>query len=227
MDAEGISQLFAAPVSAWVATPEMYDAPLFPEEQEAVARGVLRRRREFAAGRACARVALSRLGVVPVPIPQGADRAPIWPDGYVGSITHCPGFCGAVSAPSRVAQAVGLDAETADPLPPDMARLVCRPDELDRFAAQPEPVGSTWPKLTFSAKEAFYKYYFPLSKTHLGFEEVSIWFTGGPAASNGGFRVVLVTAGKPLGGLQNAFRGRWRVAGARVYAGVILPAPPA
>jgi len=217
MDAEGISRLFTAPVSACVATPPMYDAPLFPAEEAAVAKAVARRRREFAAGRACARAALERLGAQAGAIPRGPDRAPVWPGGHVGSIAHCDGFCAAVVARPGTARSLGLDAEAAAPLAPDMAAHVCRPEELARFAALPDPVGSSWPKLAFSAKEAFYKCYFPIARTYLGFEDVSVWF------SDDRFRIVLEAPGKPMAAAAEAFQGLWRVDDRRVYAGVTLP----
>src|SRR5688500_16527321 len=78
-----------------VATAEAFEddgaAPL-PEERNLVARAVEPRRREFGTTRACARTALGRLGVDPVPIPRGPGGAPRWPAGIVGSLTHCAGY---------------------------------------------------------------------------------------------------------------------------------------
>ncbi|MEO8114922.1 MAG: 4'-phosphopantetheinyl transferase superfamily protein [Phenylobacterium sp.] len=222
MDAEQIARLFTVPVSACVATPEMYGAQLFPQEQDAVAKAVVRRRREFAAGRACARAAPSGLGLIAGPIAVGADRGPVWPHGYLGSITHCDGFCCAIAARSSAVRGLGIDVEGADPFEPEMARLICRPDELARFAAVPGPTGSSWPKLAFSAKEAFYKCYRPLAATVLDFLDVSVWFSPGQTASEGRFRIALEAPGKPLDGLQSAFRGRWRIEAGRVHAGVTL-----
>ena len=63
------------------------EAALFPDEQAAVSRAVEKRRAEFAAGRSLARIALTEIGHAPCAIAQ-ADRAPVWPLGIVGSITH-------------------------------------------------------------------------------------------------------------------------------------------
>ncbi|WP_374216235.1 4'-phosphopantetheinyl transferase, partial [Frankia sp. R82] len=65
------------------------DAELLAGEHEYVARAVPSRRAEFVTGRACARLALARLGVAPRPILRGPRGEPTWPRGIVGSITHC------------------------------------------------------------------------------------------------------------------------------------------
>lgn len=222
MDAEQISRLFAAPVSTCVATPQMYDADLFPQEAEAIVGAVTGRRREFAAGRACARVALGGLGAVADPILVGPGRAPVWPGGYVGSISHCIGFCGAVVASASLVRGIGFDAEGAEPLTAEMARLICRPDEVEHFATSPEPSGSSWSKLAFSAKEAFYKCYYPLTRTVLDFGDVSVRFSTRTGCAEGGFQIALVRPDRPLHSLQKAFRGSWRVTNGRIYSGVTL-----
>jgi 4'-phosphopantetheinyl transferase EntD len=57
-----------------------------------MARATPARRCESAPGRRCAREALAILGGPRVAILAGHFRDPVWPFGYVGSITHCQGF---------------------------------------------------------------------------------------------------------------------------------------
>ena len=77
---------------------EMYDDPAdlmpLPEEEPLIARSVAKRRNEFVTVRHCARVAMERLGVPPSPILKGEKGEPRWPDGVVGSLTHCEGYRG-------------------------------------------------------------------------------------------------------------------------------------
>lgn len=61
---------------------------------------------EFVTGRACARRALARLGVEPVPVPSGDRGEPFWPDGIVGSITHCDEYRACAAARRRMAAAI-------------------------------------------------------------------------------------------------------------------------
>ena len=97
-----------------VSEPVQGDLALWPDEAAAVARAIPKRRGEFAQGRSAARAAMGLLGHPPMAIPAGSDRAPIWPKGLVGSITHTNGLCAA--ALSQNAAALGIDAEQAVPL---------------------------------------------------------------------------------------------------------------
>nr|MDT0526133.1 4'-phosphopantetheinyl transferase [Streptomyces sp. DSM 41633] len=104
-----------------LAAAEMYDDPpdltALPEEAALVARAVAKRRNEFTTVRYCARQALGELGVGPVPILKGDKGEPCWPDGIVGSLTHCQGFRGAVVGRVGGVRSVGIDAEPHDVLP--------------------------------------------------------------------------------------------------------------
>jgi 4'-phosphopantetheinyl transferase EntD len=216
LDAVGIAQLFARPVAVGVAAASMYDQPPFAEEALVVARAVEPRRREFAAGRACARLALAELGFAPAAIAIGPDRAPVWPADAVGSITHCEGFCCAVAARKGAVAGLGIDAEAAEPLEPASLRLVLRAEERAAHAPLPGIAGLDWPKLAFSAKEAFYKAWRPLTGLDLTFQDVAIDF-----CVDGSFQVRLApsptlhTAATPW-----AFTGRWRLFAGRVCTGV-------
>jgi hypothetical protein len=91
---------------------------LFPDEEAVISNAVDKRRNEFATARACARDALAKLGMPPVPIVPGLRGAPQWPPGVVGSITHCAGYRASAVARDRDVVTVGLDAEPHDDLPP-------------------------------------------------------------------------------------------------------------
>ncbi|GAB3967057.1 4'-phosphopantetheinyl transferase superfamily protein [Actinoallomurus acanthiterrae] len=193
------------------ASEETYgDAPettLFPEEEALLARAVDKRRREFTTVRACARTALARLDVAPAPILPGEGRAPIWPAGIVGSMTHCDGYRASAVARARDLLTIGIDAEPNGPLPDGVLEAVSRPEErvwlTDLLATEP---GVRWDRLLFSAKESVYKAWFPLTRRWLGFEDASV--TVDPEA--GTFAAVLTVTppevdGRPLTG----FTGRW------------------
>jgi 4'-phosphopantetheinyl transferase EntD len=46
---------------------------------------------------------MDALGLPERPIPMGRDRAPVWPEGVVGSISHSDAFClAAVARSDRV-----------------------------------------------------------------------------------------------------------------------------
>ena len=158
---------------------------------EALALGFVtdKRRREFVEGRACARRAMAMLGVAPVPVLIGTHREPIWPNGVVGSITHCDGMRAAVAARSTTFASIGIDAEPNQALPRDVHGLVILPEEHAELAAL--GTGTVhWDRLVFCAKECFYKAWFPLTRRWLDFTDVRVTF----APERGQFRVELRAA---------------------------------
>jgi len=144
--------------------------PLFASEQSAVRRAVAKRRDEFTAGRTYARRALAALGVAVDAIPVGERRAPVWPRGAVGSISHCERYCAAVAARRDEFAGIGLDVELDDALDAELISSVCSPGELNARVRGSADV----PKLIFCIKESVYKAYFPLARTYLEFHDVAL-----------------------------------------------------
>src|SRR4051794_5603406 len=110
------------------------EARIFPAEAAIVASAVAKRRDEFTTVRHCARLALAELGVPPAPILRGVRGAPVWPDGIVGSMTHCAGYRGAAVARSGEAAGIGIDAEVHGPLPTGVLDLVSSEQERAHLA---------------------------------------------------------------------------------------------
>ncbi len=203
-------------MSAW-ADPT-YLVELFPEEEPIVSRAVEKRRREFASGRACARLALGELGVAPVAILSGAHREPLWPPGVVGSLTHTHGLCWAAVAPGARFRGLGVDAEPDVPLAPALARRVCSPAETARAAGVGLDAGIL-AHVVFSAKEAVYKCQFPTSGTYLGFGDVTL------ELAEGSFRGVLGVGAGPFAA-GHSFEGRWERRAGFIFSAAWEAAPP-
>ncbi|MFI5912950.1 4'-phosphopantetheinyl transferase [Dactylosporangium sp. NPDC051541] len=160
-------------VAVEVAGEADYTAALLPAEAAALsARAVANRRREFTAGRTCARRALSRLGVHGRPLVPAENRAPVWPDGTTGSITHTAGYCAAAVARRADVRAVGIDAERRTILPENVRSAICRPEELAWCARRPDE--DWWAAVHFSAKEVVYKLWSPIMGTWLDFLEARL-----------------------------------------------------
>lgn len=87
------SPLLPTGVAAVESTTTVSDATLTVTERALVASAVPDRVREFATGRWCARQTLSKLGIVGFSPLADPSRAPIWPEGIAGTITHVNGFC--------------------------------------------------------------------------------------------------------------------------------------
>lgn len=146
----------------------------YAEERRAVAGASDSRRREFAAGRACAHAALHAIGCDTGPVGMGTRRQPLWPAGTVGSISHAGSLAGAVVARTDDARGLGFDVEVLDPpLGPDVAAMVAAPAELGE-AADGNPLDPYRSKIAFSAKECVYKCLFPLWRRHLEFTDVTL-----------------------------------------------------
>lgn len=165
-----VAALFEGPVGVGIADPRHPSGFLYPEEAAHIANAVPKRRAEFQAGRTAARAALTAIGGPASALPADMDRAPIWPKGYAGSITHCEDLCLAVA--TRAARSVGLDIEPATELARDLWEVVLLPIEQQEAEAATHP--GQFAKLIFSAKEAVYKAQFPLSRTLFDFHGLQI-----------------------------------------------------
>jgi 4'-phosphopantetheinyl transferase EntD len=153
--------------------PHSVDGGLLKDEQEAVEGAAQTRIEQFTAGRVCSRTALSRLGVaITTPVLRGEDRAPIWPPGFVGTISHTDTWCAAAVARAEDVRSIGIDLEPATPLKESLWRRVCTPKEREWLHALPEP-GLTG-KILFSVKEAVYKCQYPITTKFLGFHAVEV-----------------------------------------------------
>ena len=243
-----IPVLPADPAAAEQAYPEAIEAGLFPEEREHVARAVAKRRVEFAAVRRCARQALHELGYPPVPILPGEHREPQWPDGVVGSMTHCAGYCAAAVARSGEVSALGIDAEVHAALPEGVLDLISLESERALLAELTgrRPGSVHWDRVLFSAKESVYKAWFPLTRRWLGFEQADIELrvdgtfearlidteeTAPPAAPPNGSAPASAPSPSPSAaspsasasapsGIPRGFAGRWAVSGGLIATAI-------
>lgn len=196
-------------------------AVLAPAEEPAVARAVASRRAEFTTGRVCARTALARLGRPTDAVPVGERRAPCWPDGVVGAITHCAGFRAAAVAWRAQVRSLGLDAEPHGPLPDGVLDAVTDAGERAVLAdlARTHP-DVAWDKVLFSAKESVYKAWFPLTHRWLGFEDARL-----TPAPDGTFAASIRIEGAEVDGVVlTSFEGRWAVRDGLVVTAVAVPA---
>lgn len=178
--------------------------PLYPEEVAHISRAVPKRRREFTTVRRCAREALGELGFGRPPMVPGEAGSPTWPDGVVGSMTHCVGYRAAAVALAGEVCTVGIDAEPNERLPAGVLRAVASEDEAERLrlllACRPD---TAWDRLLFSVKESVYKAWFPLARQWLGFEEADVVID-----PSGGFCAALA---RPLA--LGAGRETWELSG--------------
>lgn len=187
---------------------------LYPSEHEFVARAAESRVREFAAGRLCARAGLAELGLEPAPLLPGRDRAPIWPSGVVGGITHTDSYCVAVVGLEAQFAAIGVDAECIGHVSPSLWQLTMRAEELSRLQSLEEPARRQMATVIFSAKEAFYKCQHTLTHRWLEFEDVTV------NIEDDAFEASVVGAAHPIHHLLRPWTGRFNVGETFVVTGI-------
>ncbi|MFJ2226625.1 4'-phosphopantetheinyl transferase family protein [Streptomyces halstedii] len=197
------------------------EAGLYPEEAALIERSVDRRRHEFTAVRACARRAMTALGLPPAPVLRGHRGMPLWPEGTVGSMTHCDGYRAAVLARASDIRGLGIDAEPDETLPPDVWPAVSLPSERRRITPDADAPSPHWDRLLFSAKESVFKAWFPLTRIELDFAEADVRFhRDDDAATEGTFTAELL---RTAPGMPRVFEGAWLADKGFVVTAVTLP----
>ncbi len=171
---EAVRALFNSGVAVAITDPRMTYPPGFAAEIAAMARATPARRREFAAGRAALHRAMADLGHAPRPVLAGADRAPVWPDSVVGSLSHSATTCVAVMGEARALRSLGVDVEEDTALDDDLIPQICTLAERAWLASQPGDRRARLAKLIFSAKECAYKCQYPLTSTGFDFDTLEI-----------------------------------------------------
>lgn len=181
--------------------PEAFDDRAYPEAgvpmPGALREAVVKRRTEYLAGRLCARVALKELGVDGVP-GRGEDRAPRWPAGTVGAITHSRGRAAALVGTAVRWQGLGLDAERW--LAPARARRlsagILTAGEQEGLASLDDGAFARRLTRVFSIKESLFKALYPLTGQRFYFQDAAL-------------------VAEDVIALRRTLSGRWR-AGARL-----------
>jgi enterobactin synthetase component D / holo-[acyl-carrier protein] synthase len=148
-------------------------AELFPEERALIERGVQKRREQFSSGRVAAHRLFARSGAAPMPVLRGEGRAPRWPAGWVGSISHGARYALAALASADRIAGVGIDVEARGRLNAKMLRLIMTPHEIARIGNDLDRA-----LIAFSAKESLYKALHPRVGVYIGFQEVEIDLEG-------------------------------------------------
>lgn len=197
-----VSQLLPASVLAAQITKAVDTQKLYAEEAHSLGNVAPKRLQDFTAGRLCARRVLAQLGHHQFALLIGDDRRPVWPQGIIGSITHTHNFCAAIATAESELIALGIDAECLNAVSQQVLPEIATEDEITWLSRFSESDRRHYATLIFSAKEAFYKAQFQLTKSWMGFHDLVLC----PASSRfdqGHFSLVIVN---PPKGLQTKSR---------------------
>ncbi|MDJ0806917.1 MAG: 4'-phosphopantetheinyl transferase superfamily protein [Gammaproteobacteria bacterium] len=213
------ASLFPPQVVVQSATDEMWETPVLQAEERLIAQATGKRQREFRAGRHCAHTALRRLGLPKQAILRDENRAPLWPLGYLGSISHCRNLCIAACVKQDPILGLGLDVEPLEPLRPGTQAYIQTAAETAFLQTAETKLPE---RLVFSAKESLYKCYYPLLQAFFGFHSVELSIDVDRQAFD--FRPTAQAQVNFPGHVQ--FYGRYLISQAHLVTGCyLLPAP--
>jgi 4'-phosphopantetheinyl transferase EntD len=146
------------------------------------------RRADFVAGRAAARAALKSAGRGAVAVLSDQHGVPLFPAGFVGSISHKHGYGVAIVGTQRRWRGIGVDLEydAPDDDEDDLLDRVAVSSErsvVDALRAAGVASPATW---ILSTKEAVYKAVFPMNRVEFDYEDLVVNLD---ASGPGRFRV--------------------------------------
>ncbi|NMC62808.1 MAG: 4'-phosphopantetheinyl transferase superfamily protein, partial [SAR324 cluster bacterium] len=137
------------------------------------------RKRLFKLGRHAAHMALETIGFSNnAPILRGSAGEPMWPQGYVASISNTGSIAVAAAAKRSDYRTLGIDIEFASrKVRAQISKYICTENELGALESYFSKKIDSWKLLMiFSAKECFYKAIFPLCGQYIGFKDVELLF---------------------------------------------------
>ncbi|GEK11954.1 4'-phosphopantetheinyl transferase superfamily protein [Pseudoalteromonas sp. McH1-7] len=159
--------------------PDSYSEQSFEQHNiflpDTLEKAVAKRKAEFLAGRICAKASLTALGHDNFTVLNGSDRAPIWPNNVVASITHTRGIAAAIATNNTHTIGLGIDIER-DMKPKqeiELQRQILHPAEFESFRGLAKHVHCPL-TVIFSAKESIYKALYGTVNRFFGFDAVKL-----------------------------------------------------
>jgi enterobactin synthetase component D len=133
------------------------------------------RARERARAKMLANALLRRVGAAGS-FRRDVARRPVWPEGFVGSITHTNSIVAAAVGRRRDVRSVGLDSEAqmSEEAARDVMHMCVVADERRYVTAADGGIDARRLTLIFSAKEAFYKCLRPVVGAEFDFVDAAV-----------------------------------------------------
>lgn len=139
----------------------------FPEH---LTPAVAKRRAEYLAGRYLARQVLARLGHHDFTLLRGEDRAPLWPQGIAGAISHNVDTALCAAHRENGLGGIGIDVETLMPAKRAEELWSGIISELEHGWLRQQPLAfEQLLTLVFSAKESLFKALYPQVRCYFDF----------------------------------------------------------
>jgi enterobactin synthetase component D len=209
------------PDGRWVASPFQFSGPVahasmvFMAGTDGKATRLEAKRKQHVASRLCATRVLLEAGAADTVVDRGDDRCPVWPQGFVGSLTHTRTFVAAAAAAAKRVRSLGLDSEQIvyDDESSAITQVCCSHQELRTLAVWPmHPRCAV--TLLFSAKEALFKCINPVVLEFFDFVDAEV------ACIDARRRTISIRLCRPLGtdfAAGQTFEGRYAFAFGHVH----------
>lgn len=142
-----------------------------------VRKSVQARRADYLAGRVCAQAALTLIQKGTESVATGLGGEPLWPEGVVGSVSHSVSLAAASVTADAHVFAIGLDiqAPASRSAKISLCNIASIRADLGRISlplnSEIKPI---LPELLFSARESFFKAFYPVKKLRIGYEAVEL-----------------------------------------------------
>ncbi|MDX1505312.1 MAG: 4'-phosphopantetheinyl transferase superfamily protein [Spongiibacter sp.] len=156
-----------------------FDKKLFADygiyQPDNISQAVEKRQAEYFAGRYLAARAFARFGLDNVTLRSNNKRGPVWPKGFVGSISHTDDFACCALARAEHYLALGIDAQAwiSEESAPRLSRRILSPGEKTLLTESDVPLAEGL-SLVFSAKESIYKAFHPHVQRFFGYREAEL-----------------------------------------------------
>jgi enterobactin synthetase component D len=200
---------------------ELQDKILKIEKPESFIKFHSDRSREFLLGRLCASEAHKILeGKDLFNVSVSSNRAPLWPNGIVGSISHDKVWVGAAVAKTSDLLGIGIDFEIKGRAKLNLKNQITSNYDISTHEGLSETELLT---MIFSMKECLYKALYPLVNKFFGFEDAAVTEIN---TQEGTFEIKLLTklSEQFRPGEYYLFKGRFVILPESVLAALEIPA---
>lgn len=190
-----------------------------PESLKNVA---LTRKHHYIAGRYCAIQAAKNLGFSLPVFPNAETREPIWPQGFIGSISHSKSIAISCIAEAQSFESIGIDAEEMikTTTGENIASTIASVEELNYLKELNFDFGLT---LLFSAKEALYKALYPLGRKFIDFKEATLSKVD---LSSMSFELRLESKDPAYASYLGIYKGQFKLLDQNIVSLILIPKGP-
>ncbi|MBL7692337.1 MAG: 4'-phosphopantetheinyl transferase superfamily protein [Flavipsychrobacter sp.] len=154
---------------------ENCSADLTAAERNCILGEPLKRVNEFSTGRVLIRTLLAKFGVMGLSVLPGRNGAPMWPEGFTGSVSHSDEYC-FVTVTNCAAVSLGVDVQKVVPVTVDFTDMILTDRERKAVAEEQYMERNVWTNMLFSAKESVFKSLSPKMQAITDFRDVEISF---------------------------------------------------